>query len=964
MLRCFQLTIRIAHGLLSCSPSRGFAFQPSQSLRKRSSCLSDPSQDKQTYCSARDVTRSSVGSGTVTLVRVQPSSDIAPISLGEYLNMEEPRSIPPRTLIAMYRNARSRGQPLSQKHLSQLIAIFGSLSLPVEFPRIKNRYVKAMGALRKTSHWDFVNELIVEKETVGYLSNGDRYWRLCSRLAEVRTTGSDFHSKERVVSFAIADAIVQYRHIWRRTLTPDVLTPYFDALLSQESMDYVSTAVHQLCDLLDEHRHVHAGIIRIVWRVALVKPENLSDALKEKLLSTLWSRTQIPFQAIKRSRAMATHFFNHETKRHQRVPFGIRQLNATLTTPLFPFFYVSVPLPVRHWSQSILEASLSPANPLSIRWSNLSLLAFFHSISGSQSLHMPLSLDSTEFTDWHAALMTGILETVISSYPSPDDVRGLVRLLWQRWRQSPHGNKRPSFVIRAFVSACFRLAGHTKDVELCHECYRYSVRHNLFLSSGGVPSSERVQADSLMNHCVQAFLDLPGQEWATLFQSIDIQPPEAFGRQADLFIQSLVSRDPNLAHQLYKHCIRHSIPLSGETQKLLMTGLVAHRPSATISVLDHWVGDVRPLLLPILRSLGTCRLQHMEPLQAKILGSALLKHVATQKLTSHFKRPIQHCLYLFITANRAEDAVQIVDAILKHKPSYFSASFLKRLLQLLLRHRQFRLSIRLANLFGNIPPAVTNDIRETLVLGLLRGGASNLARRLAPPDMPRSHEVIARIAGFRKHPSRITVPKVPPVSRHSVTDLPSFTFAFLLVLNSARPSIPSKVLMSALSQMDPTTKTLLVNTYLNHLTRRSQRRVARNRRVFRSVVHMKDFFVQRAGFSPDRVTTNIFVKALMRSNGFDAVKVRALFDHLTRHGYPVAERWRRENNVPFGTVPLPPGYLQLSFPEGPIEFQKHCRPLYKMFIKALHRRRDVTGAKMIVGILKDEEAAYLLGKGT
>ncbi|EEB96398.1 hypothetical protein MPER_04476 [Moniliophthora perniciosa FA553] len=102
----------------------------------------------------------------------------------------------------------------------------------------------------------------------------------------------------------------------------------------------------------------------------------------------------------------------------------------------------------------------------------------------------------------------------------------------------------------------------------------------------------------------------------------------------------------------------------------------------------------------------------------------------------------------------------------------------------------------------------------------------------------------------------------------------------------------------------------------------------------------------------------------MRSNGFDAVKVRALFDHLIRHGYPIAERWRRGNNVPFGTAPLPPEYLELSYPEGPIGLSDNTDVPSINGHKALHRRRDAAGAKIIVGILKDEEAAYLLSKGT
>ena len=58
---------------------------------------------------------------------------------------------------------------------------------------------------------------------------------------------------------------------------------------------------------------------------------------------------------------------------------------------------------------------------------------------------------------------------------------------------------------------------------------------------------------------------------------------------------------------------------------------------------------------------------------------------------------------------------------------------------------------------------------------------------------------------------------------------------------------------------------------------------------------------------------------------------------------------------PFGTDST--SGIRFEVPEfsSPIVYAIHVRPLYKMFIKALYLRRDVEGARTVVGILKGLE---------
>ncbi|KAF8640279.1 hypothetical protein AX16_010174 [Volvariella volvacea WC 439] len=61
-------------------------------------------------------------------------------------------------------------------------------------------------------------------------------------------------------------------------------------------------------------------------------------------------------------------------------------------------------------------------------------------------------------------------------------------------------------------------------------------------------------------------------------------------------------------------------------------------------------------------------------------------------------------------------------------------------------------------------------------------------------------------------------------------------------------------------------------------------------------------------------------------------------------------------NTDSQTALMLPGGLGLPAIPKDCSFQKHVRPLYKMFVKAFYLRGDVDAARTVVGILKDEEA--------
>lgn len=133
---------------------------------------------------------------------------------------------------------------------------------------------------------------------------------------------------------------------------------------------------------------------------------------------------------------------------------------------------------------------------------------------------------------------------------------------------------------------------------------------------------------------------------------------------------------------------------------------------------------------------------------------------------------------------------------------------------------------------------------------------------------------------------------------------------------------------------------------------------SRGTRNVKSVLRVLSLLVQEHGFVPDRVTTNIVVKAVLRWPAlFDAAHVRQLFDFLVSSGYPgvgvglpfgSGDAAMKGAGVVLGT-PIP-------MPKSKMSFTRHVEPLYKMFIKALYLRKDVAGARRVVGVLKEAES--------
>ena len=84
--------------------------------------------------------------------------------------------------------------------------------------------------------------------------------------------------------------------------------------------------------------------------------------------------------------------------------------------------------------------------------------------------------------------------------------------------------------------------------------------------------------------------------------------------------------------------------------------------------------------------------------------------------------------------------------------------------------------------------------------------------------------------------------------------------------------------------------------------------------------------------------------------------MRGLFDYFAWSGYA-----GNGDGVPFGSSEVAmreaAAVLGTCTPmtKSRLSFARHVKPLHKMFIKVLYLRKDVAGARRVVGILKEAE---------
>ncbi|EGO24525.1 hypothetical protein SERLADRAFT_467980 [Serpula lacrymans var. lacrymans S7.9] len=364
----------------------------------------------------------------------------------------------------------------------------------------------------------------------------------------------------------------------------------------------------------------------------------------------------------------------------------------------------------------------------------------------------------------------------------------------------------------------------------------------------------------------------------------------------------------------------------------------------------------------VLRHMAQYQSANFEPESLSTLGDALRDTYSSSLPPRTVRWCLEHILVHILKSVHAGKAISVIKAITRTSPSYFKPSFFLRCSHVFLRHKQYRYAVQLLELVGRLYPRYSTMFR-CVVHELTRSGATSLVPRacLAVPGSLGKHRYhfTARTVAIRAHmPIRILSLKASSMLDRDPSDISTIRLAMHLLIRAGRILATKKLFARVADKLDADTRTSLCNIYLHGVVIQP---LPRNGRKMRKVLASLNYLVDHYSFTPDRVTVNILLKAVMRwRTMFDNKKLRALFDHMIRSGYPAGEHVS-SGRLPFGT-PLSRAPQEMQLPKLPpyISFERHARPLYMMFIKAFYFRNDVQAARTVIDILKGEKHAVAM----
>ncbi|GLB40157.1 hypothetical protein LshimejAT787_0800280 [Lyophyllum shimeji] len=917
------------------------------------------------------------------------------------LRSPNPHKLSVDVLTTLYNSLKGRDglRALPSKRFTELLSLFGSLSLP--HPRhpciYLSKYVSLVdGEHAGSPHWALVLEIARDKEKVlrQSLNGTDRYWVMRAKLTEVVLREHETLQQDDPRLRALSQATMHYLRIWRHTPDPEIHMPYFQALLSLRSPEHISTLLKRLCKVLELHANPHPRLLDLLWQVLLRHGHQLSHSSKYDILSMITTRVSrfaptAPVKApstsaVKPSQALATQ---HKCAN----ALGTSALSAALGFALFPSYAspspkFRFPAEIRRWAASQAKRAFNPDIPLGPRWGNLLLLAINRAphrpVPERVTTHSPEDLadgDSdtdvaADAVDWRPVLVLAALEQTLrdgrtAGFESREGIRNIIHPLWRMWKVDTalEPRQRPTTVTWAILATFFRVAGQVLDGPLTDACHSFCVTRGLFCAGKAESEAERLQAVQLRVAYVLAAAACQRTSWhEVLEKSI---PQDGRGEVLEALLWHFLSEDVQAAYGVYVYAKERDCRLSNSAIRALGLALVSSQSwHLAVPFLDLASSreQTEELLVAILRVFQVERREYIDPRSANALGTTLWKLYADEAPQNRFKYPVRFFFPILIASGHPARAISVVEAIHYRVPSFFTTRFYLRLMRTLVRFRQLHLTHRLLRLVPDSPAHAALDFRRKLTASLAHAGAHAAARKVHRAGTKlrgwrTARESMARAVGFKvRSPSALDTLAITSILARHPTHGPTIKYAATLLVRANRISAARKLFARTSPHLERKTSTAIGNTILHGFLKQHR---LRNGRLVRHTLRTKDVLENRYSFAPDRVTINIIVKAVLRwRQAIGSDKVKALFDHMVRCGYPASERWCVPDStsgagpgVPFGT-PLASPAFSVSALEQPISFERHVRPLYKMFVKALYMRQDVRAARMVLGILKEEEA--------
>ncbi|KAI9057261.1 hypothetical protein FKP32DRAFT_1584237 [Trametes sanguinea] len=898
---------------------------------------------------------------------------------------------------------------LGPQTLSSLIRLLGSLSLSHHdkpyssiwgHPRLADMPQDSFD-----SHWELLMEICRDKQLYYPLCTSDLYWLMRARIARFWEYNEARNDDATKVWLAAAKDC--YDNICDSTSHPDVHVPYLKALLTTPSPEHTHEFMMHIRAIFTQSRGLHPWIRDLLFE-SMLSTHSPQSHSRIELLATIAERFADNRAGDPAGNVQSTEETSADSDSDlpQSLPVDARGLVMALDSAVFYRKAMHPPsdavaAQVHAWSSTVARRVFSAASDgeahLELRWSCLVLLALIRTRSpqwrgqSADAVRDPLRRAAS--LEWQTVCVLAAIENMVGdTHVSANDslapqvvegFSGVLRKLWHDWTSIPlpDAPPRPLYVSRLICASFLKLAGYLQDKSLIEVCRGHSVVAGLWWYEESDPSSAAGLSELAVEQLYAALLSGTFFERA-LVDLVVCTTDMALLRQA---IDSAVLRttriNPEHAHELVAWATHRGITPSGKVIAHVGVALARRGDSSYLErYMTHPSLDVRQRTFVVIYHLWVYARLGRQFMSSTAFMSVVPDVILLSTQLAYPEvliRSLWKAFLVLLQEGYGLRAVSFALELAALHPSAIPASYYTDLLLALLRHREVKIAHDLLEHCSSLHPDMAPSWKELVTYQSARQGASRLATNLARTGgignrLRWQAASISRSAGHTKGAIFLSFRLW---EQYDKTSSPSVASSALqLFIRLQRIAATWRLYERICRQESREVRTSTGNIILHGTLHRAGLRRSPARRA-RTVVSIFKTLVERHDFTPDRVTLNILLKALLLSKTFNARQVRTLFDALVRLGYPSGvASVEGDHAAParmgvFGTPALQrpsiAGLELSSFTTTPMLYMRHVRPLYKTFTKAFYLLGDVRAAMTVIGIKKALETGNMsrLAKG-
>ncbi|KIO28355.1 hypothetical protein M407DRAFT_6790 [Tulasnella calospora MUT 4182] len=451
---------------------------------------------------------------------------------------------------------------------------------------------------------------------------------------------------------------------------------------------------------------------------------------------------------------------------------------------------------------------------------------------------------------------------------------------------------------------------------------------------------------------------------------------------ASYVIEEWAKRKPEIASELYSSAQREGIRLPGRALFALCQAAIDDgQYDRALEILGQ--GTIEPnqhrlVVERMVTAVSQRGIVSLNGAMASVLGESMLAVSSKELIRPTNRRHWEWCIVVLARSRHERMAHRIYQSL---HPQDWGGPFLRELCTILCHGRSFKLA-------GNIASSLDQDrlVRKHLHYMVFqhasRAGLNKLARqswtalRTMKDFIPTQYDHLLLRQALRVERTGKVSP-LPVTSRLDASDPRTVILGHRMLADAGRNKLANQQVAALLDtertdeaaqQWTPSTVLCTMNNILTSELRTKSTQTTKDiidifSRLFRPQPKppaSSDVLQARYAVTPDPVTLNIILGAWMGLKEVRAAEIRELFDKLVSLSYPTSSGAFTPTSV-FRTHPsasIKPIIILVEEVLGDhsvitrLSTRKHVLPLYKMFMKHLYMRGDISSARQVTYIYK------------